>query len=110
MSRTMELASEFNGDGLTSGARLTDTTSATPASEEHVIETDLLIVGTGPAGSALACFLASHGLKGIMLSNAPTTSDTPRAHITNPAALECMRDIGLEEACISAATHGDCML
>jgi 2-polyprenyl-6-methoxyphenol hydroxylase-like FAD-dependent oxidoreductase len=106
----MELASEFNGDGLTSGARLTDTTSAPPASEEHVIETDLLIVGTGPAGSALACFLASHGLKGIMLSNAPTTSDTPRAHITNPAALECMRDIGLEEACISAATHGDCML
>ena len=93
-----------------STTRLSHTTSAESALEDHVVDTDLLIVGTGPAGSALASFLASHGLTGIMLSNAPTTSDTPRAHITNPAALECMRDIGLEEACVSAATQGDCML
>lgn len=92
------------------GTSLSPAYSAPPVSKDHVIETDLLIVGTGPAGSALACFLTSHGLTGIMLSNAPTTSDTPRAHITNPAALECMRDIGLEEACVSAATKGDCML
>ena len=26
-----------------------------------VIETDVLICGTGPAGASLACFLASHG-------------------------------------------------
>lgn len=26
----------------------------------------------------------------------PGTADTPRAHITNMAALECLRDIGLE--------------
>lgn len=26
-----------------------------------MMETDLLIVGTGPAGGSLACFLASHG-------------------------------------------------
>jgi 2-polyprenyl-6-methoxyphenol hydroxylase-like FAD-dependent oxidoreductase len=90
--------------------RLSHTTSAESALADHVVDTELLIVGTGPAGSALASFLASHGLTGIMLSNAPTTSDTPRAHITNPAALECMRDIGLEEACVSAATQGDCML
>jgi NADPH-dependent 2,4-dienoyl-CoA reductase/sulfur reductase-like enzyme len=25
------------------------------------VVTDLLIVGTGPAGASLACFLASHG-------------------------------------------------
>ena len=73
------------------------------------IETDLLIVGTGPAGASLACFLSQHGLKGIMLSAAPGTSDTPRAHITNMAAMECLRDIGLEEECVAAATQGDCM-
>lgn len=28
------------------------------------IETEFLIVGTGPAGAALACFLGSHG-KGL---------------------------------------------
>ena len=73
------------------------------------IETDLLIIGTGPAGASLACFLSQHGLKGIMLSAAPGTSDTPRAHITNMAAMECLRDIGLEKECVAAATQGDCM-
>ena len=83
-----------------------------PAVEGDVadaIETPLLIVGAGPAGASLACFLASHGLNGIMLSAAPGSSDTPRAHITNMAAMECMRDIGLEEECFNAATKGDCM-
>lgn len=44
------------------------------------------------------------GLKGIMIASAPGTSDTPRAHITNMAALECLRDIGLEEECLSKST------
>jgi ribulose 1,5-bisphosphate synthetase/thiazole synthase len=29
--------------------------------EEHVVQTDLLIVGAGPAGASLACFLAHYG-------------------------------------------------
>lgn len=74
-----------------------------------LVETDLLIVGTGPAGASLACFLTSYGLKGIMIGAAPGSADTPRAHITNMAALECLRDIGLEQRCMSAATEGDCM-
>ena len=76
----------------------------TNASAPSYIETDLLIIGAGPAGASLACFLASHGLTGIMISGAPGTSDTPRAHITNMAALECLRDIGLEEECLKVAT------
>jgi 2-polyprenyl-6-methoxyphenol hydroxylase-like FAD-dependent oxidoreductase len=31
------------------------------ANEAATLETDLLIVGAGPAGASLACFLASHG-------------------------------------------------
>jgi hypothetical protein len=31
------------------------------ATEREPIETEFLIVGTGPAGAALACFLGSHG-------------------------------------------------
>lgn len=76
---------------------------------DHVIDTPYLIVGAGPAGASLASFLASHGLTGIMLSAAPGTSETPRAHITNMAAMECLRDIGLEDECMAAATTGDCM-
>ncbi|GAB1202517.1 hypothetical protein APSETT445_001134 [Aspergillus pseudonomiae] len=55
--------------------------------EETPVGTEFLIVGAGPAGAALACFLGSHGLKGIMISSAPGTANTPRAHITNMAAL-----------------------
>lgn len=40
----------------------------TPAAEQNagvtdssVIETEFLVVGCGPAGAGLACFLASHG-------------------------------------------------
>ncbi|PHH93378.1 hypothetical protein CDD83_3691 [Cordyceps sp. RAO-2017] len=57
----------------------------------------------------MACFLASHGLRGLMISAAASTADTPRAHITNMAALECLRDIGLEDECIRAGNKGSCM-
>ncbi|KAF2768274.1 hypothetical protein EJ03DRAFT_344064 [Teratosphaeria nubilosa] len=70
----------------------------------------MLIVGAGPAGASLACFLAAYGIKGMMVSRAAGTADTPRAHITNMAALECLRDIGLEVKCMEASTHGDCMV
>ncbi|EHK25592.1 uncharacterized protein TRIVIDRAFT_189361 [Trichoderma virens Gv29-8] len=69
-----------------------------------------LIVGAGPAGAALACFLASYGLKGIMISAAPGTANTPRAHIMNMAALECLRDIGLDKEMLRVASDGDSMV
>ncbi|KAF7882770.1 uncharacterized protein EAF02_006133 [Botrytis sinoallii] len=77
---------------------------------EAVIETDLLIVGAGPSGAALACFLGHHGLRGMLIAGTPGTADTPRAHITNMAAMECLRDIGLEEECLQVAVKGDSML
>jgi hypothetical protein len=39
----------------------TTTQNGKGAGEPHCIETDLLIIGAGPAGAALACFLAQHG-------------------------------------------------
>lgn len=30
--------------------------------KDHAIDTEFLIVGAGPAGAALACFLGSHGM------------------------------------------------
>ncbi|KAK4161037.1 phenol 2-monooxygenase [Cladorrhinum sp. PSN259] len=77
---------------------------------DEIIKTDLLIVGAGPAGAALACFLSAHGHKGIIISAAPGTAETPRAHITNMAALECLRDIGLDKECVDAAAAGNHMV
>lgn len=44
-----------------------------------------------------------------MIAAAPGTAATPRAHITNMAALECLRDIGLEEECLQASSDADHM-
>ncbi|KAI0198169.1 FAD binding domain-containing protein [Astrocystis sublimbata] len=68
------------------------------------IETDILIVGAGPAGASLGCFLTQYGVTGLIISKASSTARTPRAHYTNNAAFECLRDIGLEPECRSVAT------
>lgn len=79
------------------------------ASSDDPVKTPFLIVGAGPAGASLACFLGDHGLTGIMIAASPGVAKTPRAHITNPAGLECLRDIGLEEACLRTASHSNSM-
>ncbi|KAH8897267.1 hypothetical protein GQ53DRAFT_638486 [Thozetella sp. PMI_491] len=75
-----------------------------PKDQVGPVETDVLIVGTGPAGASLACFLAFYGIKGIIVSSERTSADTPRAHITNMATFECFRDIGLEDSLTKIAT------
>lgn len=45
-----------------------------------------------------------------MISAAPGTAETPRAHVTNMAALECLRDIDLDKECIEAGVGGHHML
>jgi 2-polyprenyl-6-methoxyphenol hydroxylase-like FAD-dependent oxidoreductase len=70
------------------------------------IETDYLIVGAGPAGASLACFMAQNGLRGIVLSQDAGSAETPRAHHTNPFALECLSDIGLAASALRMAVTG----
>ncbi|KAH8913105.1 hypothetical protein BR93DRAFT_871141 [Coniochaeta sp. PMI_546] len=73
------------------------------------IQVDYLIVGTGPAGGALAAFMASYGMKGLIVSRDSSNADTPRAHITNMAALDCLRDFGLDTQCYKLGTGNDSM-
>ncbi|EAW15394.1 FAD binding domain protein [Aspergillus fischeri NRRL 181] len=77
---------------------------------DGVTDTEFLIVGAGPAGASLACFLAAYNLKGLMISTAPGTANSPRAHITNMAALECLRDIGLDRELERIATKNEHMV
>ncbi|GAW20296.1 hypothetical protein ANO14919_097970 [Xylariales sp. No.14919] len=68
------------------------------------IETDVLIVGAGPAGASLACFLTQYGVTGLIISKTSSTARTPRAHYTSNATFECLRDAGLERECRSVST------
>ena len=61
-----------------------------------VIETDVLIVGSGPAGSSSASCLSTYGVSNMVITKYRWTANTPRAHITNQRAVEIMRDMGLE--------------
>lgn len=84
-------------------------TSAPTSPSAHTIETDLLIIGAGPAGASLSCFLARYGLIGLTISSASGTSPEPRAHPMNSAALECLRDLDprVYDECIRLGNHGD---
>ncbi|TLS26558.1 hypothetical protein PpBr36_04077 [Pyricularia pennisetigena] len=48
-------------------------------------------------------------VKALMISSSPGTADGPRAHIVNPFALECLRDLGLEEDAIAHGVRGKAM-
>ncbi|HWD79013.1 MAG TPA: FAD-dependent monooxygenase [Kribbella sp.] len=61
-----------------------------------MITTDVLIVGSGPAGGAASLFLSTYGVDNIVLSRYGWTANTPRAHITNQRTVELMRDMGIE--------------
>ena len=70
------------------------------------IETDVLVVGAGPAGAATSVFLGKHGIRTLMISRHGGTAETPRAHITNQRAMEALRDAGLEQQCMKHASPG----
>ncbi|MDJ0979720.1 MAG: FAD-dependent monooxygenase [Erythrobacter sp.] len=73
------------------------------------IECDVLVVGTGPAGSATALSLARHGLKPLVINKYGWTSRTPRAHITNPRTMEVLHDLGAKDEALKHAVPNDLM-
>jgi 2,4-dichlorophenol 6-monooxygenase len=61
-----------------------------------VLETDVLVVGSGPAGGSAALFLSSLGVDNVCITKYRWTANTPRAHITNQRTMEILRDAGVE--------------
>jgi 2,4-dichlorophenol 6-monooxygenase len=80
------------------------TTAAQPQ-----VNTDVLVVGSGPAGAAAALFLATYGTPTLMITKYGRLSDSPRAHITNQRTMETMRDAGIEDRLMREATPWELM-
>ncbi|MFT4149446.1 MAG: FAD-dependent monooxygenase [Paracoccaceae bacterium] len=75
------------------------------------ITTDVLIIGTGPAGSAAAALLSSYGIANMAVNRYRWLANTPRAHITNQRTMEVLRDLGreVEDEAYMFAAHQDLM-
>jgi len=75
------------------------------------IETEVLIIGTGPAGSAMAALLSSQGIANMAINRQRWLANTPRAHITNQRTMEVLRDLGreVEDEAYLFAAHQDLM-
>jgi 2,4-dichlorophenol 6-monooxygenase len=75
------------------------------------ITTDVMVVGTGPAGSATAALLASYGVNTFIINRYRWLASTPRAHITNQRTMEVLRDLGenVETEAYQQATEQDLM-
>ncbi|MEJ3659332.1 FAD-dependent monooxygenase [Actinomycetes bacterium KLBMP 9759] len=73
------------------------------------IETDVLVVGSGPAGGGAALALATLGVEHVVITKYRWTADTPRAHITNQRTMEIFRDLGIEADVLAQATPHELM-
>src|SRR5665213_1861824 len=73
------------------------------------INTQVLIIGTGPAGGAMAALLATYGIENLVVNKYRWLADTPRAHITNQRTMEVLRDLGLEDEAMLYATPNELM-
>lgn len=79
------------------------TTASSPAASP-VVETEVLIVGAGPAGAAAAALLSTYGIENIVLNKHGSVANAPRSHITNQRTMEVFRDLGLEKEAAAAST------
>lgn len=67
-------------------------------------DTDVLVIGTGPAGATAALALATYGVRVRVITMFNYLANSPRAHITNQRAMEAMRDLGIEDVIRKLAT------
>ncbi|MGW1159450.1 FAD-dependent oxidoreductase [Streptomyces sp. NPDC002513] len=84
---------------------MTRTTTANPGG----YDTDVLVVGSGPAGGSAALLLATYGIRTLLVTKYGWLANTPRAHITNQRTMEVLRDLGLESEALAVGSPSHLM-
>ena len=90
-------------------ARFDDGIAAAAWPTGDTVTTDVLVVGSGPAGASAALFLSTLGVDNMMIIKYRWTANTPRAHITNQRTMEIFRDVGVEDQVLAEATPHELM-
>ncbi|GAA2354122.1 FAD-dependent monooxygenase [Saccharopolyspora halophila] len=85
-------------------AEFSDGLAETEMPTAQVVDTEVLIIGSGPAGAAAALSLSTLGVDNIVVTKYRWTANTPRAHITNQRTMEIFRDLGIEDQVLAEAT------
>lgn len=64
--------------------------------DSQEFDTDVMVIGLGPAGATTALALATYGIRVQAVTMFNWLANSPRAHITNQRAVEVFRDLGIE--------------
>ena len=75
----------------------------------RTVETDVVVVGAGPAGLTASALLARAGVDAITVTKYAGTAHSPRAHIINQRTVEVFRDLGIEDQVRAFATPNHLM-
>jgi 2,4-dichlorophenol 6-monooxygenase len=75
----------------------------------ETLQTDVLVIGSGPAGGGAALALATLGVDHMVVTKYRWTANTPRAHITNQRTIEIFRDLGIEDDVLAQGTPHELM-
>ncbi|MFE7393632.1 FAD-dependent oxidoreductase [Streptomyces sp. NPDC057582] len=67
-------------------------------------DTDVLVVGSGPADGSAALLLATYGIRTLLVTKYGWLANTPRAHITNQRTMEVLRDAGVESEALAVGS------
>jgi 2,4-dichlorophenol 6-monooxygenase len=75
-----------------------------PAPASGRFDSDVLVVGSGPAGGTASALLATYGVRTTMVTKYGWVANSPRAHITNQRTMEVLRDLRIEDRALEKGT------